>query len=686
MRLALASVNAFLLLLVTWSLSEAKQQLVLRKIARAKSSSQHQYILADGSAHTASSAAVQAAHELHMSQIPNSHALGHTKVHQMPPSPAAHNEKKSKMPHAPPTRSAAQRAAVSCIKTTEDACGDPDYTPPTPNPSTPLDQLPDARPPAKQRRFVSALVEAEIKRLDALITDPALNRIWKNAYPNTLDTTVGWTDLQLDITDHTKAFPRSYIITGDIEASWFRDSTNQLVTYLPLLQNPPQGYKAGDKEWTKLYRLALGLVYQQSQFVITDPYANAFGPPANANIAHQKNSAVSDPNSNGGADWFYPSAPDNAGYYTPKPTASQRNVTGNDGVYLWESKWEVDSLVNFLHLPIALYNATGRRDFVNNPTWQRAVRLAVDTLRSQQRSSLEDHEANRAAPNVAHPPGLVTRADGKQGEWQKRYGALGGGAYRFQRDTRSSTETKQDAGFGEPASRVGLVKSAFRPSDDSTTLPFLIPANAYLAVSLQGIAHVLRGVDSMQDVACNVAAFATEIRDAISAHAVVPKKAIAGVHDAGDVYAYEVDGYGSTYLMDDANVPSLLSLPLLGYVAADDATYQRTRRMVFSSKTNKWFFDGPVGSGIGSPHVGFYYAWPMSRAVQILTTADKTEQKDALQFLRSTTAGTGLIHESQNIHDPADFTRPWFSWVNGLTGQALQHVGQTNPDLLAQMY
>ena len=176
--------------------------------------------------------------------------------------------------------STAQSAFLSTLtsrnadgRATEDAYGDPEYKWPEPNPSLPLDCLPDARPKTSDRRFRSRLVEAEIRRITAKISDPAVKRIFTNAYPNSLDTTVGWTDLQLNNPDSSTAFPRAFIITGDILAAWLRDSSNQMFTYLPLLQNPPEPYTVGDKDWVKLYRLALGLLYQQSQQVITYPLA-----------------------------------------------------------------------------------------------------------------------------------------------------------------------------------------------------------------------------------------------------------------------------------------------------------------------------------------------------------------------------------------------------------------------------
>lgn len=561
-------------------------------------------------------------------------------------------------------------------RATEDAYGDPEYTWPEPNPSLPLSDLPDARPAVHARRFRSRLVEAEIRRITAKITDPAVKRIFTNAYPNSLDTTVGWTDLQLNNPDSSTAFPRAFIITGDILAAWLRDSSNQIFTYLPLLQSPPEPYKVGDKDWLKLYRLALGLLYQQSQQVITYPLANSFGPPRSADITNKKNPAVGNGDD---ADWVEPPVPGSKGHYLPQPPSNYTNVKGTDGVYLWETKWEVDSLAAHLRLPSLIAQYSNRTDFLENKTWQRAVRIAIDTLRSQQRSSHQEHLAYESS-NVTTilPPNITERS-----EWAQRFGSIQGGVYRFQRLDRSATETKADNGWGEPARRTGLVKSAFRPSDDATTLPHLIPSNAQLAVALEQLSPLLASVASMADVAVNAKQFAAEIRTAIDQHAIVPNRL---AQDGGDIYAYEVDGYGSTYFMDDANVPSLLSLPYLSYLNASDPTYQRTRQFVLSAQSSKWFYAGSDFSGIGGPHVGTGYAWPMSRIMQILTTTNAHEQLDALSLLRNTTAGTGLIHESINVHNATDFTRPWFGWANGLFGEALRHIEQTNPHLLQHTY
>ncbi|KAJ1028769.1 hypothetical protein NDA16_001934 [Ustilago loliicola] len=560
-------------------------------------------------------------------------------------------------------------------RATEDAYGDPDYTWPQPNPSLPLSSLPDARPAVHQRRFRSRLVEAEIRRITSQITDPALRRIFTNAYPNTLDTTVGWTDLHLNNPNHTTAFPRAFIITGDILAAWLRDSSNQIFTYLPLLKHPPAPYKVGDQDWVKLYRLSLGLLYQQSQQVITYPLANSFGPPKSATVTNKKNPAVGDGED---ADWVQPPVPYSKAHYLPQPPHNYTDVKGNDGVYLWETKWEVDSLAAHLRLPSLIAEYSGRTDFLNNPTWQRAVRIAIDTLRSQQRGSTEEVEAYEVSNSTTILPSNLT----ERSEWAERFGSLQGGVYRFQRLDRSASETRADKGWGEPAKRNGLVKSAFRPSDDATVFPHLIPSNAQLAVALEKLSPLLSETPAMTDVAENAKSFAAEIRAAIDEQAILPNR----LSSEGTIYAYEIDGYGSSYFMDDANVPSLLSLPYLGYLDTTDPVYQRTRSFVLNPRSSKWYYSGSEFSGIGGPHVGNGYAWPMSRIMQILTSTDAEEQKSALSLLRNTTAGTGLIHESISVKNATDFIRPWFGWANGLFGEALRHVEQTNPDVLKHQY
>lgn len=91
---------------------------------------------------------------------------------------------------------------------------------------------------------------------------------------------------------------------------------------------------------------------------------------------------------------------------------------------------------------------------------------------------------------------------------------------------------------------------------------------------------------------------------------------------------FEVDGYRSKYFMDDANIPSLLSLPVLGFVSARNEVYQSTRKYALS-EANPFFFKGTQGEGIGGPHVGYQMAWPMAIVVRGMTSNDDSEVRGA---------------------------------------------------------
>ena len=122
--------------------------------------------------------------------------------------------------------------------------------------------------------------------------------------------------------------------------------------------------------------------------------------------------------------------------------------------------------------------------------------------------------------------------------------------------------------------------------------------------------------------------------------------------------------------MDDANVPSLLALPYLGCVALDDPIYQNTRKFVLS-EDNPYFFKGKSGEGIGGPHIGFDFIWPMSIVMRANTSTDPEEIKMCIQMLRDTDADTGFMHESFHKDNPKDFTRSWFAWANTLFGELI---------------
>ena len=234
-----------------------------------------------------------------------------------------------------------------------------------------------------------------------------------------------------------------------------------------------------------------------------------------------------------------------------------------------------------------------------------------------------------------------------------------------------------DERYPNPEARVarcGLSKCGFRPSDDSTGLAFLIPSNAMAATELANTAVLL---DSLADprapaLAAAARALGAEIRNAILTVAV----------SSGGLFAYEVNGFGQQHLnYDDANVPSLLSLPYVGFVDASDPTYVATRANLLSN-ANPYYFEGTEGSGIGSPHTPDDYIWPMAVSLQALTSVNDTEISSCLATLKRSALETGLMHESFFKDDAAQFTRPWFAWANSIFGELIIKLANEKPYLI----
>ena len=242
----------------------------------------------------------------------------------------------------------------------------------------------------------------------------------------------------------------------------------------------------------------------------------------------------------------------------------------------------------------------------------------------------------------------------------------GPGGYRFQRRAHNPLDSLPFDGTGWPSRPNGLVRSSFRPADDACTFPFLIPANFMAAAALRQLAELARtlGHPALGAEAVSIAAEVQAALDALPAP-----------------WPYEVDGFGNALFIDDANVPSLLALPYLGACRIDDLRYLQTRRAVLGP-ANPFFFQGRVGRGIGSPHTGPGRIWPMALTMQALTSRDDAEILACLAQLKTTHAGTGLMHESFDADDPARYTRAWFAWANSLFGELVMTLDQERPHLL----
>lgn len=241
--------------------------------------------------------------------------------------------------------------------------------------------------------------------------------------------------------------------------------------------------------------------------------------------------------------------------------------------------------------------------------------------------------------------------------------------YRFVRTNCPPTDTLVNDGLGSPVAHTGMTWSGFRPSDDACTYHYLIPSEMFASVILGYMIEIADGVYSDKTLSDRAAKLKGEIDGGIE------KYAIYNHPEFGKIYAYETDGLGNYNLMDDANVPSLLSLPYLGYCSADDEIYKNTRAFILS-RSNPYYFEGSAAKGIGSPHTPKDYIWHVSLAMQGLTSKSDDEINYLLDLFETTTAGTGLMHEGFHADNPDKFTRSWFAWANSIFAEFVIHAAE----------
>ncbi len=447
--------------------------------------------------------------------------------------------------------------------------------------AAPGQSFPTVRVPERERNFTSKAIEKVITEFQQKVKNKELAWLFGNCFPNTLDTTV--------FTGTRNGAPDTYVITGDIDAMWLRDSSAQVWPYLAFMDR--------DK---KLKELIQGVINRQTFFINMDPYANAF---------------YKDPNQK--SEW-------------------EKDLTDmKPGIH--ERKWEIDSLCYPIRLAYHYWKET-KDTAPFGKEWMDAQKATLKTFKEQQRKD-------------------------------------GLGPYHFMRNTPRGSDTLQVDGYGYPVKPVGLICSSFRPSDDSTIFSFLIPSNLFAVTSLKQSAEMLKSIHKETSLANEMLELAEEVDAAVKRYGIVDHP------EHGRVYAFEVDGFGSYLMMDDANVPSLLALPYLGAVDVNDEVYQRTRNYVLSPE-NPFFFKGKVAEGIGGPHIGRDMVWPMSIVMRAMSSGDDQEIKKCIDMLRVSNAGTGFMHESFHKDDPKNFTRSWFAWTNTLFGELLWKTYKEKPALL----
>jgi hypothetical protein len=302
-----------------------------------------------------------------------------------------------------------------------------------------------------------------------------------------------------------------------------------------------------------------------------------------------------------------------------------------------ERKWEIDSLCYPIRLAYRYWKTTADTAPFDD-TWLKSIALILQTFQEQQRKT-------------------------------------GHGPYRFMRRTEIATDTVPGRGYGNPVKPVGLIVSIFRPSDDATVFPYLVPSNFFAVVSLRQAAEMVEAIKKDTPLAKRCRELAEEVEHALREHAIVDHPS------AGRVYAFEVDAYGNYYCTDDGNIPSLLSLPYLGAVKVNSGLYENTRRLLLS-KNNPYYCIGTAASGLGGPHVGIDMIWPLGVIMQGLTSTSDREIRQCLHTLQTTHAGTGFMHEAFHKDDPKKFTRSWFAWANTIFGEFVLKTFQERPQLL----
>lgn len=411
----------------------------------------------------------------------------------------------------------------------------------------------------KQQALIAA-VEEIAKKEGAYWDDEHMRRTFENCYVSTAKTTTKFLENG-----------EAYVFTGDIAAMWLRDSSAQVVHYLPFL-----------KEYPILKDMVKGLIARQAKYIHIDPYANAFNEEANGNC------------------W-------------------EKDITEYNP-WNWERKYEIDSLCYPVWLMEQYVKNTGESD-IFTPEVKTAFRDILDVWKREQH-----HEES---------------------------------AYSFIRVNCPPSDTLSCEGKGEPVGYTGMTWSGFRPSDDACKYGYLIPSNMFASVALGYMEKFLREQYQDEKMAEEAAELKTQIEEGIQKYGVVEDEVY------GKMYAYETDGLGNYNLMDDANVPSLLSLPWLAYCDKDDPIYKNTRAYVLSKK-NPYYYEGSCAKGIGSPHTPDQYIWHIALTMQGLTSDDSQEREELLKTLLATDAGCEVMHEGFHCEKPEAFTREWFAWANSL--------------------
>ncbi|CAF1040151.1 unnamed protein product [Rotaria sordida] len=429
--------------------------------------------------------------------------------------------------------------------------------------------------PINNHTIVPQSVKNEINRVCQRLNkaNQVYGDIWCKLFTKSYADTLATTTTLLD--DNT-----TYIITGDIDLMWLRDSSAQVHQYMMSISN--------DKD---IQRIIEGLIRRQTKFIYSNPYASSFrltlrpNPPSDDSLE-------------------------------PIHIQKGRNI------HVAMHNYELDSLCYHLRLSYTWWKQTKRINPFNQQ-WLIAVNIIIQIM------IIEQHHS-QISPY--------------------RYTELGNNHQ------------------GSPVAYTGMTWTGFRPSDDQTKFGYLIPSNMMATVVLKQSAEMIKEIFPEQiELLKEIEQLCVDILSGIHTYGVIE-------HDKyGQIYAYETDGFSQTLLVDDANVPSLLSASYFGFKTPYDPPDQliiSTRNFILS-KDNPLFYQGQYAYGIGSHHTPIEYVWPMSIIMEGLTNNSKENLDSVWQRLEASHVETFSMHESFNVNNPKEFTRHWFAWVNSLFAELI---------------
>ena len=310
--------------------------------------------------------------------------------------------------------------------------------------------------------------------------------------------------------------------------------------------------------------------------------------------------------------------------------------------FLWERKYELDSLLIPIYTMCLYINYTQNFSILNEKFFE-CLNIILNLIEKEKRGTDDEDKEN-------------------------------GPEYFFQRKIEEPFDSLH-LGRGNPSKSNDLIKSSFRNSDDCTLFSYNIPENAFLVVTFKKLIEILEKFKPKFEKINKLKEISNKIYKSIFLNGVFKDE------NNNNFFAFEIDGFGNYYFMDEAGYPNLISLPFFGFLSNEDEIYKTTRKKILSSR-NPYYIKGKFGDGLSSSHGNRKYIWTLFTIMRGLTSNDKNEVEECLNLLVNSAVKTGFMHESFDVDDVDKFTREWFCWANSFFGVFVEFVVEKFPDVV----